>query len=467
MRIRKRVFGLLAMVAGLALGIPPALAQSPSTPAGSAPAKPPAPGSNPFAKPAPGNSSGSSSSTPGSPGSPGSPAGKPASTQPAGASGQVANRPAPIRSVQLTAQINDIVKQLTAEASQIEVEKVEDTKINPVFDRPHPLVKNLPPDAAPLVLRRILTSFTGDIYGDAYVRWHLMESVKAATPKDLREHSSTLANMLRNMPPTLWLPGKREFQDEPQEIASRWHMLISKTNVTVGYPPFQRLFQGREALQYMSAEKRAEAEAALAEAETLRGQWKRITNTDAVQYNRRIRGGSYALRQFRAELGHMLVKSGEPDMLDVVVQEIGRQLANKQRAAFDLMSYLYVAAFDTSDDGLAQQYEPRILAKVARDIEAMARANDGYIVYRDGRDAQGKDVDPPGWVFNRERNFADYAFHLVYLLRSIQGVGTPTPPATPPAGATGAAPGTIPGAVPGAIPGAGAKPATTQPGGGK
>jgi hypothetical protein len=356
--------------------------------------------------------------------------------------------------VQLTNQINEIVKQLVAEAGQIEVDKVEDAKINPVFVRPHPLVKNLPPDAAPLVLKRILTSFTGDIYGDAYVRWHLMESVKAATPKDLREHSSTLANMLRNMPPTLWLPGKQEYRDEPQEIASRWHMLISKSNVVVGYPPFQRLFQGKEALQYMAADKRAEAEAALAEAETLRGQWKRITIPDALQYNQRIRGGSYALRQFRAELGHMLVRSGEPEMLDVVVQEIGKQLANKQRAAFDLMSYLYVAAFDTSDEGLAQQYEPRVLAKVAKDIEVMARANDTYFVYRDGRDAAGKDVDPPGWVFNRERNFADYAFHLIYLLRSIQGVGTPTPPATPPAGAPGASSGAIPGA-------------TTQPGGGK
>ena len=65
---------------------------------------------------------------------------------------------------------------------------------------------------------------------------------------------------------------------------------------------------------------------------------------------------------------------------------------SKDPIAFDLLAYFYLAAFD----GALNLYDQRVLDELSDKLKSAAKANEGYVKY--------------GGV---DRNFADYAFHMI------------------------------------------------------
>jgi hypothetical protein len=157
---------------------------------------------------------------------------------------------------------------------------------------------------------------------------------------------------------------------------------------------------GPKALPHMSGGERARARANLAKAAKLRDKWERIRNPHAIAYNRRIRQVNYILRQYRGELIYLMLQTGDPKMLDVIADAMGKQLRQKNHIAFDLMAYCYQAAFD----GYFGQYDDASLEKFQKQLENLARANEQYMTFY-------------GHV---TRNFADYAFHMTQTLKEGQ-----------------------------------------------
>ena len=92
--------------------------------------------------------------------------------------------------------------------------------------------------------------------------------------------------------------------------------------------------------------------------------------------------------------------TGDPDILRLLFREIDLAVNGKQGLAIELMQYIYLGSFD----GALNLYDEGVLKEMGAMLKKTAREHEGYTVYA-----------------SQNRNFADYAFHLVYLLEDGGG----------------------------------------------
>lgn len=299
-------------------------------------------------------------------------------------------------------QLAKAVQTLTAEANELDV--LAEPKHRPVFKRPHPALQGWDSTMAPLVLKRMLGDFTHNPYRDVYIRWHLTWVLKQATQAQKRHMTDDLVTLIKMLPGKLKVKFHPERRYVPQKIASRYFQLIHTGRIMVGYPPFQHPVSAPESYKYMSAAEAARVKANIAEAKKLRSQFKTIVDRDATAFNQRLRRMRYICRSYRGELIYLLLQTGDPKAASLVVDEIDRQARQKSPIAFDLMAYMYLAAFDHVLD----LYDARTLTALGHKLEATARATNDFIDDH-----------------NRKRNFADYAFHMVMMLERGSGLIQP------------------------------------------
>ncbi len=297
------------------------------------------------------------------------------------------------------------VERLIAEAK--ELDDLESPKFPPVFQRPHAAVAGLGAEQATAVLDRMADPFTGNEYRDTYIRWHLVETLKKADAGALRRESQRIIRLINQMPGPLQLPLLQEWKDDPMEISQKWHALAAQTRVVVGYPPFERIYWGEAALPYMDPQRRATMPPILKEMERLKPLWKRSYDQKAMTRNDRVRRVNWVVRQYRGELIYVLLMSGDASVLPRCIGAVQKSVKAKDRAAFDILSFMYLAAFD----GVLSQYPAEALRQAGQSLEAIARSAEGYELYKDGQ------YDQPAWAPQRIRNFTDYAFHLAHMLQ--------------------------------------------------
>jgi hypothetical protein len=339
------------------------------------------------------------------------PAGTPAPAQsPAGAPAKAPASAPANPAAQQAAALEAAIQQLVAEAR--ELDEFEQPKMPPVYTRPHPKLRGLNPEAVSAMLQRMTGSFTGNAYRDTYIRWHLMAVVQKIEQVKLRDDGPRLVSLVKQMPPALRVEHKQEWQWNDADLARKVEALTPR--VTVGYPPFDQYYRGEAAIPHLPAAQQAAARANLAQANELRKGLKQIVNPGARTFNTRVRQVNWIVRQYRGELIYQLLRTGDPTMLKLVVEEIGKQIGAQQRIALDLMSFLYLAAFD----GLLDHYSAADRAAAADQLERLARPHDLYRIYGEG-DWKPSERIPRNW-----RNIADYAFHLINLLRDSEGVAT-------------------------------------------
>jgi hypothetical protein len=304
--------------------------------------------------------------------------------------------------------LDTAIEKLVAEAA--ELDELEAPKNPPVFTRPHPALVGVGGDLAPAVLDRMSGKFTGNEYRDTYIRWHLMEIIKRSdegAPGSLRREAPRIIKLINSMPGPLQLPLLQEWKDEPEEISRQYHALLHQTRVVVGYPPFERVYYGDQAVPHMDPQRRAKVAPILKELERLRPMWKRILDQKAITRNDRVSRVNWIVRQYRGELVYALLLTGDPSVPERAVQAVGRAVQKKDRAAFDILSFMYLAAFN----GVLDRYPSDSLRGVGQSLESVARTAEAYALYRDG------EFEIPKWAPRHERSFADYAFHLVHMLK--------------------------------------------------
>jgi hypothetical protein len=297
-------------------------------------------------------------------------------------------------------KITKAIQQLVLEAKDLDVL----TKpTNPaVFSRPHPTLRGLGPEASLEALNRMLTGFTNNEYRDTYIRWHLAEVVKKAAQSDREETGKRLVKLVKQMPGPLAVKEVTDHRYEPKEVAEQYFKVYYGYAVTVGYPPFEQRVYPPASLAHLSGERKAQGEAAWEQAKNLK--FQTIIDQEARAFNERVRQVNYIVRQYRGEVIYELLKTGDPAMLDLVVNEIDRQARAKSGLAYDLMAFMYLAGFD----GVLNLYSEQDLQSASATLEKTARATDAWVEYA-----------------SETRNFADAAFHMIYMLRDIGGFMDP------------------------------------------
>jgi hypothetical protein len=295
-------------------------------------------------------------------------------------------------------KLKDAVQELVKEAR--EMGEVGKPKVEPKFSRPHPLLKDLDADHALPALNQMQQDWTGQKFMDTYVRWHLLWVVKQGRQSDRDEMGRRLLKLFEKLPGSLQVPHRPWHRYEPPDKAAEYHQKVNSLVVVEGYPPFQRRIGPPESLARMNPTRRAEAEKVWAEAQALRTQFEDIIDKEAVAFNRRIDQINEIVLNFQGELIYELLRTGDPAMLRVVMKEMERQIAAKSGLQFVLLNYVYLAAFD----GILNLYPEHVLKEFSIELEKLARANAEYVDYR-----------------ARKRNFGDYAFHMIYMLRDGGG----------------------------------------------
>lgn len=307
-------------------------------------------------------------------------------------------------SARLRGDLESAVKQLTAEAK--ELDQFEDPKVTAVFTRPHPALTDIGGDYADEVLSRMARPFTGNEYRDTYIRWHLIDVVKRAPEGEMRKSGQKIIAIINQMPDALQADMKDEWRAEPEEIWREYSRLWSQTRTVVGYPPFERVYWAREALKYMTPDRVKQMEPVVKQMEDLRKKFKTITDRQAIKYNDRIRQVNWIVRQYRGELIYALLMTGDSSMLEKVVSEVGKRVKLKDRAAIDITSFIYLAAFD----GVLSRYGQPDLQRIGKGLEAVAKSAESYERYTNGK------FEPPPWAPRNVYRFSDYVFHLVKML---------------------------------------------------
>jgi hypothetical protein len=303
------------------------------------------------------------------------------------------------------AMLEKALEQLKAEAEALD--KFEDTAPKLIFTRPHPAIAQWGADMAVPCLDRMMAKpltreAKGSDYRDTYIRWHLMWVVKKASQEERERTGPRLVKLIKALPDGLSAPGKEEYRYEPHDAWNKYVNLVHSGDVVVGYPPFQQVLNAPASYPHLSPEKVAEVKKNLEEAEAMKNSnaFKIITDPNAIKWNARVRELNYLVRQYRGELIYSLLLTGDPEMAKLVMSEIDRQASIKSGTAFDLMAFVYLAAFD----GALNLYEQKTLTELSAKLEASARRMEGYMNYS-----------------GVPRNFADYAFHMIYMLRDGGG----------------------------------------------
>lgn len=269
-----------------------------------------------------------------------------------------------------------------------------------------------------ITIKRMRQDFTGNEYLDTYIRWHLMHAVRQARQSDRRKMGEDLVALIRQMPGPLNVPFRREWWWDPEPHYNEYIRLAGhppQAYITKGYPPYQHTVGPPESFKYMQpGAKQAYDQAMVVYKERLKvaeeyrktHPFRRVVDQKAVEFNRRLRQIRYIMRQYRGELIYALILTGDPKMAHLVFDEVDRQLRTEagRGIAVDLLSFVYLAAFD----GAMGLYDQQTLNELSAKLERTARANEGYFLYA-----------------RRQRNFADYAFHLVHLLKDGGGFFEP------------------------------------------
>lgn len=285
-----------------------------------------------------------------------------------------------------------VIDQLEAEARELEVWKTK-PKVAPYFARPHKQVARLSIDDTAMILARLRKPFTGNEYRDSYIRWHLMHVIKQASDEQLSTAAPALIDLLKQLPGPLQGTVRDEVRRVPPENYSKWYQLYHSARATTGYPPFQDTIYGPKAIPLMDPAARPQAQANLKLAAQIK--WRTIVDENARAYNNRIRRLNVIVRQYRGEVIYCLVRTGEPQVLALIAKAIETHVRKKHHIAFDLLAYVYQAAFD----GALAQYDEPIREAFSDHLERLARQNQRYVAYG-----------------NIKRNFADYAFHLIHMM---------------------------------------------------
>ena len=296
------------------------------------------------------------------------------------------------------AAVNEAVAAMSIEAREIGEYMLSEHP--PVWHRPHGAIRNLGPRDAMVVLERMLRPMTGNDYADTYIRWHLMHVVNRASAADRRETGERLVRLIQMMPGPIEVEILPEARDEPPEIGAEYRMLINRNTVVVGYPPYQRTIWPPQSHRFMVGERLAAAEADYARAMELKDKFVVIPDPIAIARNRRVRMRNWVVRQYRGELVYALIQTGDPEMLRLVFAEVDRQAKLGNGVALDLLTFVYLAAFD----GALNRYDAALLIEVSQMLDKTARAHDRYQRYA-----------------GQSRNFGDYAFHLIEMLRDGGG----------------------------------------------
>jgi hypothetical protein len=312
-----------------------------------------------------------------------------------------------------TALINKAVDQLKLEALALDDFKALPTAANtPKFARPHPLIKDFTEDMCLDVLDRMAQNFTGNEYRDTYIRWHLLWALDKATIDDRSEMGKRLVALIKRIPGNIKVEGRREWYYDPQEAYDAWHKVVGNPpdgRVVIGFPPFQRVLAVPESLKYMTGDQKAKYEGDAAaykqrveDNKALEEKWKRVIDQAAIAFNARVRNMNYIIRQYRGELLYYLIKCGDPEMAKLVAREIAKQAQAKNPIAFDMLAYLYKASFE----GALNLYDQATLNDMSTTLEGAGRAMEslGYVDYG-----------------GQKRNFTDYVFHMVKMLKDGGG----------------------------------------------
>ena len=365
------------------------------------------------------------------PASPATPATQPAATQPgesattqrAGSDKAEKARASIAAEATLKGQraerIAKAVKKLTEEA--MDLDKFDKAASSVTFNRPHPLLAGFGPDDAKEVLGRTIGAFTGNEYRDTYIRWHLFWAVIKASDADRRYMGFDVIKLLKMVPMGLNIPEQPEYTYEPEENWHRYramfgHNYIPHPPIIVeGYPPFERrigppavwakLGAGSEEAYKAAVEegkKKNEDQEKRAKAWLLikENQYTQVYHPGARAFNYRIEAFSRITYQYRGEIIYFLMMTGDPDILRLLFREIDLAVNGKQGLAIELMQYIYLGSFD----GALNLYDEGVLKEMGAMLKKTAREHEGYTVYA-----------------SQNRNFADYAFHLVYLLEDGGG----------------------------------------------
>ena len=317
------------------------------------------------------------------------------------------------------ATLEEVVNQLIAEAK--ELDELKAPSVPPQWKRPHPLLGNWEPQMGEVVLDRLMQKFTGNKYRDNYIRWHLIWVVQRMlearfeqfrindqheVPEDI---GARLMELVRTMPKEIRGAYRHPWwRYEPEHIAAQYHALRNATYIKVGFPPFEREYWGADAVPLHHASRQEEMKQKVAEMERLLPLFESIHDHEVVAYNQRIRELNLTVREYRGDLIYAIIQTGDPKRLVMVVREIGKKIDEKQWIGLDLMAYMYLAAFD----GYLALYDEELLTDVGKEMKNITRRADTYVHYMRGNEPI------PNWVIPNQRNFEEYAYHLVELLKT-------------------------------------------------
>jgi hypothetical protein len=286
---------------------------------------------------------------------------------------------------------------------KLEAEQLDDLnepKPAPRFTRPHPAVARWGQDMVIPALVAMTEDLTGQKQRDIYIHWHLMWVVSGKSADDDRQAiTQVIERVFREVPGDIVVPYQTEWTAEPRPLYDEWYRIYhNELRIVVGYPPFQKYINPPESLEYMEPGRRAIAEKFWQRAQALQKRFTIVRIDKAYKFNDRVAELNYLIRLYRGELVYELVRSGDPKMLNLIMDAIDRQARARTNGAFDMLNYLYIAA----NDGHLRQYDIDDLQAFARRLEAAAKATEKF------------------WVpqVHTQRNFAQYAYHMIETLKA-------------------------------------------------
>lgn len=291
-------------------------------------------------------------------------------------------------------KITKAVTQLVAEANQLD--QIEEPKVKPVFDRPHPLLKSLGSDDMGLVVARTAGALTKNDYRDAYVRWHLMWVLKKATQEQRAEHGPVLLKVLEDIPGPLRVERQRTYERKNPELYAEWAKIYyGDLRVMTGYPPHEKPVYPPQSIALFPDSQKRRAEQLWVYAQRLEANGAKETETfpKAIAFNRRIDEVNTIARTYQGELVYFLVTSRDFNIVKAVVRQMDKHARQGSLVSIDMMNYMYQAAFDGYFDG----FSPAELKELAGALEKTARATENVWVNQ-------------GWA---TRNFAHYSYHMI------------------------------------------------------
>jgi hypothetical protein len=311
--------------------------------------------------------------------------------------------------------VDGAVAALVAEA---EARYRDDVRQNITIARPHPAVAKLGPEHAGQALLAMKGKLTGDPLKDAFVRYHLMDVVNRALPTASESFIKQLLDLAPLVPADLVVEHKPWWVYDPPAIGNRYRQLIESVALQIGFPPFRRRVDAPESFQYMDGPQRAKAEAAYAEAQSLKGKFKETASVENHTYNFRMTWTNWLIRQYRGELLYAMVAQGDVPALDRITDAVAGAAGNDPVRATDLTSFLNAAYFN----GLLGKFDEATLKRTAAKLRQAAAASERAAAAAASKAApvRGAGVAGPtmsvGW-FNgggRWRQVAESMFTLVF-----------------------------------------------------